>query len=123
MNEPVSQNPGSDSPTTGVTTGNAFISYSHKDTAVAERVQTALEQQGIKVWRDEKEILPGENFVMKISAGLAASDTVIFLISPDAVHSNWIVEEYSTAVAISNGPTKPVVIIPVLIKGVKDDDV
>lgn len=69
-----------------------FVSYSHKDEAFREDLEThftMLMRQGkISVWNDRK-ILPGGNIDNNIDIHLADSDIVIFLISPDFIRSEY----------------------------------
>lgn len=119
----ISQNAGSGSPTIGASEWNAFMSYSHNDSVMAERIEMTLENAGIKVWRDRNQIFAGENFVRKIEGGLTSSRAFILLLSPNSVQSNWITDEYTSALTLSNEPANPIVIIPVLLKGAQDEDV
>lgn len=123
MNEPASENAGSDSLPPGAATWSVFISYSRKDSDVAERVEAALGRAGVKTWRDKGDIVAGENFVNRIGAGLSGSNTFVLLISRDAVNSEWVTSEYSTALVLSNEPGNPLVIIPVLIKDATEEDI
>lgn len=57
----------------------------------------ALEAGGeIKVWLDEREIDYGENIVLRIADGPDA-DFVLLILSPDAVDSTWVKEEWTDA--------------------------
>lgn len=67
-----------------------FISYASQDAAVAEQVVTALRQAGIDIWYDKQEIAPGENWGERIAEGLKQSDSMVLLMSPDALHSSRV---------------------------------
>jgi hypothetical protein len=45
----------------------AFISYVHEDRAAVDALQAALEREGIAVWRDLDDMLPGESKRQKIA--------------------------------------------------------
>lgn len=77
---------------TGATTSawrlRVFISYSRKDQAQADRLAAALQKSGFYVWIDRR--LPyGEEWKREITASIQGSDTVVFLVSPDSVASDW----------------------------------
>jgi len=82
---------------------NVFVSYSHKDIAVAARVHVVLERAGHKVWRDERKIEPGANWNREIARALARSDTVVLLWSPAAASSRSVEHEWLTARALGKG--------------------
>ncbi|HEY6327727.1 MAG TPA: pentapeptide repeat-containing protein [Blastocatellia bacterium] len=45
--------------TQSVQTGSLFISYNHGDTAFINRLETALDRQGIRFWRDTRDATAG----------------------------------------------------------------
>jgi WD40 repeat protein len=50
--------------------GHAFISYVREDTAVVDRLQRALEEAGIDVWRDVDDIAPGSYWPDAVRAAI-----------------------------------------------------
>jgi hypothetical protein len=77
----------------------AFLSYSHSDREIAERIATTtLRRNGIDVWFDKWEILPGDSLIRKIfEEGLAGADAFIVLLSQESVQSRWLQEELDAA--------------------------
>ena len=73
-----------------------FISHSHKDEALAKKVATILQEDGLDVW-DENEILPGENWAEKIAQALNESKAMIVLLTPEALQSRWVQYEIEYA--------------------------
>lgn len=90
----------------------AFISYDRSDRAFAKRLQRQLEtyvlplalrsiEPGIRrqarplrpVFRDEDELVPGEDLSARIRAGLEQSQFLIVVCSPDAAESPWVEKE------------------------------
>lgn len=67
-----------------------FISYSHIDDALAEKVAAALEAAGFDAWYDKREIIPGENWAEKIAQGLRESNAMIVLLTPHALESDRV---------------------------------
>lgn len=57
---------------------HAFISYVHEDKAKVDRLQEALEAAGVSVWRDTKDLWPGQNWQDQIRAAIK-SDSLAFI--------------------------------------------
>lgn len=78
----------------------AFISHSTADQVrfvipFAEK----LRNNGVDVWVDKWEILPGDSLVEKIfKEGIGQSDYAIFVISENSIKSPWVNEELISAV-------------------------
>jgi hypothetical protein len=96
-----------------------FISYSHSDKKFVNRLTTDLENFGIKVWIDEKEIDVGDSISKKVEEGIFGSDYFCLVISRNSVNSEWVDREYRTALnaQLSSGTTPK--ILPLLIQGVE----
>ena len=76
---------------------SVFLSHSSKDKPFVRELAEFLEKDGdVKVWLDEREIAPGQNIVGRIAEGLD-SDFIMLVLSPDAVNSNWVKEEWTDA--------------------------
>jgi hypothetical protein len=92
----------------------AFISYSHSDKEIAAKLSEELRSNGIEVWIDKWEILPGDSLIQKIfEEGLSGIDAFIVIISKDSVNSKWVKQELDVAlIKRIEGITK---IVPVLI--------
>ena len=56
----------------------AFLSYSRKDLAFADRLEPLLQAQGIEVLVDRSEIYAFEDWWTRIQALIVDADTVIF---------------------------------------------
>ncbi|MBO0757326.1 MAG: toll/interleukin-1 receptor domain-containing protein, partial [Bradyrhizobiaceae bacterium] len=65
-----------------------FISYSRKDMAFADRLDAALKARGFEPAIDRTEIYSFEDWWKRIQALIGKADTVIFVLSPDAVASD-----------------------------------
>lgn len=84
-----------------------FISHSHSDRGEASSFARLLEDLGYDVWWDF-EILGGAEFRNEIDQKLDQSDVVLVLWSPDAVQSNWVIEEAQDG--LSRGKLLPITI-------------
>jgi TIR domain-containing protein len=49
---------------------SCFISYSHADMSFARRLHDQLQAQGIRSWRDEHQLLPGDDMHQGIDRGI-----------------------------------------------------
>jgi WD40 repeat protein len=76
-----------------------FISYSRKDKAFVTRLFDALEAAGREVWLDVKDIAPSAEWMAEISRSIESADDLIFVISPDSLHSPICARELAHAVA------------------------
>jgi len=60
---------------------DVFLCHSSKDKAIIRLFARNLEEEGVRVWYDEAEILPGDNLINKIVEGLNKSLFVLVFIS------------------------------------------
>jgi hypothetical protein len=58
--------------------GHAFISYVREDSAEVDRLQHALEMDGVRVWRDTAELYPGEDWRARIRHAIT-SNALVFI--------------------------------------------
>ena len=92
----------------------AFLSYSRRDSAMAEQILTALEERGVEVFRDTEDILPAEDWRGRLDGLIGAADAIVFLMSPNSVRS----EVCSWEVHLSGALNKR--LVPVLLAPVDD---
>jgi hypothetical protein len=86
-----------------------FISHSHQDSWVAQRIAQDLKDRGVEVFMAEKNIITGEHIDKAIKNGIAKSDHLLLLISPASLRSNWIFIETGMALALNK------TLIPILL--------
>ena len=68
-------------------TAKVFISYSRRDLEFADRIDAALKERGFNTLIDRSEIYALEDWWKRIEALIAQADTIVFILSPDAVAS------------------------------------
>lgn len=78
-----------------------FISYSRKDVAFVERLEAALKARGFEPLIDRTEIYAFEDWWRRIEALIGRADTVVFVISPDAVASEVTLKEIAHAASLN----------------------
>jgi formylglycine-generating enzyme required for sulfatase activity len=79
----------------------AFISYSRKDMAFADKLEAALKARGFEVLIDRQEIYAFEDWWKRIEALIGRADTVVFALSPDAVKSDVALKEVGYAASLN----------------------
>ena len=89
-----------------------FISYSRKDMAFADRLDAALKARGFEVLIDRTEIYAFEDWWQRIEALIGRADTIVFVLSPDAVLSDVALKEVAYG-ATQNKRFAPIVARPV----------
>ena len=82
-------------------TARIFISYSRKDMAFADRLEGALKARGFEPLIDRTEIYAFEDWWKRIEALIGRADTVVFVLSPDAVTSEVALKEVAHAASLN----------------------
>src|SRR5215831_12346528 len=81
-----------------------FISYSRKDSAAfADELVAGLEFGGFAPFLDRHDIAAGEDWEARLGGLIAQSDTVVFVISPEAVKSEQCTWEVDRTIELSRG--------------------
>jgi formylglycine-generating enzyme required for sulfatase activity len=88
-----------------------FISYSRKDIAFADQLEAALKARGFEPLIDRQDpialqdwskgIAPFENWWKRIETLIEKADTIVFVLSPDAVASKVALEEIDYAASLN----------------------
>jgi len=90
-----------------------FIIHNKRDREFVEKELTeALAKYGIETWYSQFDVLPGENYVEAIKAGLLKCDWVVVVVSKNSAASDWVAVEVRTAIGDPRLKTK---IIPVIL--------
>lgn len=89
------------------TTTNVFISYSHQDKEIAERICSLLSEHGITYWIDREGVRHGDDFKEDIVNAIVCSDILLFISSENSNRSRNTIKEVSVA-ENSNKPILPV---------------
>ena len=95
-----------------------FISYSRKDSAeFADELVAGLEYGGFAPFLDRHDIAAGEDWEARLGGLIAQSDTVVFVVSPEAVKSDRCVWEVDRTIELSKR------LLPVIFKPVPEQDI
>lgn len=88
-----------------------FISYSRADKDFAAQLLEDLSDYDVKIWMDVRNIPHGANWDLEVQKGLDSSDMLLLLLSPTAVQSQNVTDEWSYFIA-KNKPILPLLIQP-----------
>src|SRR5262245_27202531 len=95
-----------------------FISYSRKDSAeFADELVAGLEYGGFAPFLDRHDIVAGEDWEARLGGLIEQSDTVVFVVSPEAVKSERCVWEVDRTIELSKR------LLPVIFKPVPEHDI
>src|SRR5262249_19803854 len=79
-----------------------FISYSRKDSAVfVDELTSGLEYSGFAPFMDRHDIAAGGGWEARLSGLIEQSDTVVFVVSPEAVKSERCMWEVDRTIELS----------------------
>jgi hypothetical protein len=70
-----------------------FTTYSHQDSEFASKLDVALQVNGVKVFLDKRDILPGDVIVESVFAAIACAGTQLVIVSENSVSSPWVRDE------------------------------
>ena len=90
---------------------DVFISYSRKDSDVANYLIAALEDAGISFFLDKKGLSGGEQFINVISKEIKECKVFLFIASRNSLESKWTMKELSYAFQEKPGQS----ILPLLV--------
>ena len=100
-------------------TRQIFVSYSHQDQDMAEKVFTHLhglsQSFPIEIWIDENEIRVGDQWLPEIDRALAEADLAVLLISPDFLASEFI-RDHEQARLLKRRDETGLRLVPVLLR-------
>jgi len=92
-----------------------FISYSHVDKDIVDKIAKALVKERINIWVDRWELNIGDSIVQKVQAALGDSDALLVILSKASVESEWCKKELNVGL-IREIEEKKTVLLPVLIE-------
>lgn len=103
-----------------------FVSYSSNDREKVTRLVRDLGKEGVDIWFDEDQILPGDDLIEAIKRGINESDHYIICLSPSfdkKPPQSWVKKEFKLAMLKEYKESKNC-IVPVRIKsggGIPDE--
>ena len=79
-----------------------FISYSRKDFYFAESLAFHLNREGIATWLDANHLAPGGDWAAEIDHALDEAQTVVLVLTPDSMRSEYVRREWQRALTQSD---------------------
>lgn len=76
---------------------SCFISYSHSDMEFAQRLESDLKLAGIRCWRDEDALRPGDDMYYVVDKAIRSWDKVLLCCSRSSLNSLWVERELEIA--------------------------
>ena len=77
---------------------DVFLSHNAKDKPRVRRLAKRLKEAGLRVWFDEWVVQPGDIIALKVDEGLEQARVLLLCVSPDALASDWVALERSSAI-------------------------
>ncbi len=77
-----------------------FISHSSQDDAFVRELQRALGDQGVSVWIDSRNLLPGGRLAPDITKAIDEASAFAVVVSPSALQSKWVDKEVRYAIKV-----------------------
>jgi len=93
---------------------DVFLSHSSVDKPWVSQLKDDLQRYGVTVWLDRDQIRPGDLFARALEQGLENSRAVALIVSPEALASGWVREEYYRSLGLAQRQERPFQLIPVL---------
>jgi hypothetical protein len=95
---------------------DVFLSYYSGDAVWVVQLKSALSNKGLRVWLDKEQIRPGDLFIGALEKGIESTECVVIVISPGALRSHWVEEEYNRALTMANSRERRLRLIPILLQ-------
>jgi hypothetical protein len=92
-----------------------FISYSHSDALIVNKLAAHLVKQSASVWVDTWELNVGDSILNKVQDAIQGSSALLVILSKASVRSEWCKKELSAGL-MRELDEKRVVVLPVLVE-------
>jgi hypothetical protein len=76
---------------------SVFISYSHHDQPLAQRIHNDLQDKGVRCWFAPHDLKTGERYHYRIDEAIRRYDKLLLILSEHSVESAWVEREVLTA--------------------------
>jgi len=90
-----------------------FISYSHQDREIANRIAFELVRKNAHIWVDRWELKVGDSLVAKIQEALEEAEAIVLVLTESFVASEWCKKEFTSAIT-RELEERHVIVLPVL---------
>ncbi len=94
---------------------DVFLSHSNDDKNWVSKLKADLLRYGVSVWLDKDELRPGSLSAKALEQALDNCRAVALIISPAAITSGWVEEEYYRALDLAQDKQVRLQLIPVIL--------
>ena len=95
---------------------DVFLSYGTPDRQWVRGLKDELEKLGLKVFQDERDLKPGDNWVLGLSGAMLHSRSMALVLSAQTLRRKWVEPEWTSFLA-AHGPTSGR-LVPILLEDV-----
>jgi tetratricopeptide (TPR) repeat protein len=100
--------------------GYIFISHASSDDDFVEQLRITLEESGLPVWADSRNLRGGDKLAPEIEKAIAQARQVIVVLSPNTINSPWVRREIRQALQVEEERKNDGYrVIPLLLPGVE----
>ena len=99
-----------------------FLSYSRRNTRIAQRIHLDLLAAGLSVWMDMTDARPGTRIREAINHGIEDSDLFLVLLSEHLIDFQWVLNELDAAM-LRKITTRKTYLIPLLAGQISIDNI
>ncbi len=92
-----------------------FISYSHTDKKIVNKLAAHLAKHNANIWVDTWELSVGDSILIKVQEAIQESSALLVILSKASVESEWCKKELSAGL-MRELEEKRVVVLPVLVE-------
>lgn len=75
-------------------TFDVFISYAHEDSEVALTIARGLENKGLNIWIDKKNLMLGDSLIDEIGKAITRSRFGLLVLSKSYLKKQWTITEF-----------------------------
>lgn len=106
---------------------DVFISHTQHDNAFAEKLASALDERGLKVWHSDKHSRLGDHWVHIIEHAIKDAKNILVILSDNSAKSDWIRVELAIALSQRGKRVVPIFTsknsdVPFLLRDIKGVD-
>jgi tetratricopeptide (TPR) repeat protein len=98
---------------------HVFVSHSSNDDETVTSIRQALEEVGVQVWTDSRDLAAGSKLKPEIEKAIAEADHFLAILSPNAINSPWVRKEIQFALKVEKERTGTYRVIPILLPGIE----
>src|SRR4051794_18567699 len=81
-----------------------FISYSQRDKVQVQALESALNELGLRCWRDASNLRAGERWPLRLGEAVSGCNHFVLMWSVHAATSDFVELEWNIAVALKRRP-------------------